>query len=333
MPSTEHTPIARSHVDLTATERLAESPRVATGRDDHYHTPPSLKLRVLMFLGVVVPFIGFVASFVLLWGVAFNWTYLVLFVAMYTISAMGITVGFHRLFTHRAFATTKPIVALLAIAGSMALQGPILYWVAAHRRHHQHSDAEGDPHSPHLHGSSLGGAIKGVMHSHVGWLFRTNHQALERYIGDLARDPFILRLSRLFPLWVALGLALPALVGGLVTASWTGVWLGFLWGGLARICFCHHVTWSINSVCHIWGSQPFDNHDESRNNPIFGVLAFGEGWHNNHHAFPTSARHGLRWWQIDISYWFIRGLALIGLARDVRIPSQERIDAKRTATP
>lgn len=333
MPLTELPRCHEPAVDLTATERLAESPRVVTGRDDRYHTKPSLKLQVLTLLGVVVPLIGFVAAIVLLWGVAFDWTYLVLFVAMYTVSAMGITVGYHRLFTHRAFATTKPITALLAVAGSMALQGPILYWVAAHRRHHQHSDAEGDPHSPHLHGTSLGGALKGVMHSHVGWLFRTNHEALVRYVGDLTRDPFVVRLSRLFPLWVALGLVLPAAIAGLITMSWTGALLGFLWGGLARICFCHHVTWSINSVCHIWGSQPYDNQDESRNNAIFGVLAFGEGWHNNHHAFPTSARHGLRWWQFDMSYWFIRGLELVGLASNVRVPSEERIEAKRATAP
>ncbi|MDZ4828941.1 MAG: fatty acid desaturase [Phycisphaerae bacterium] len=316
-------------VDLTATERLSKAPHVIAGFDDGYEAKPSLKLRLVTLMAVVIPFLGFIAAIVLLWGVAFSWTYLILFLAMYTITAMGVTVGYHRLFTHRAFAAPKPVAALLAIAGSMSVQGPILYWVATHRRHHQHSDDDGDPHSPHLHGDTVVGALKGMVHAHVGWLFRSDHRALSRYIVDLTKDPFVCMLSRLFPLWVAIGLILPAILGGLITMSWMGVLLGFLWGGLARMFFCHHVTWSINSVCHIWGSRPFRSDDESRNNPIFGVLAFGEGWHNNHHAFPTSARHGLRWWQIDMSYWFIRGLELVGLARDVRVPSRERMDAKR----
>jgi stearoyl-CoA desaturase (delta-9 desaturase) len=299
--------------------------------DDGYFARPPLRVQIAMLAAVVLPFLGFLAAIVLLWGTAFDWMYLALFVGMYTLTAMGITVGYHRLLTHRAFTAPKPVLAFVAIAGSMAAQGPILYWVATHRRHHQHSDDHGDPHSPHLHGDTIAGALKGMVHAHVAWLFRTDHSKLSRYVGDLTRDPFVCRLSRLFPLWVALGLVLPAVFTGLLTMSWKGALLGFLWGGLARMCFCHHVTWSINSVCHIWGSQPFNNGDESRNNPVFGVLAFGEGWHNNHHAFPTSARHGLSWWQLDISYVFIRALEAVGLASNVRVPTDERLEAKKVA--
>jgi stearoyl-CoA desaturase (delta-9 desaturase) len=145
---------------------------------------------------------------------------------------------------------------------------------------------------------------------------------------DLKKDRLITTMSALFPLWVLLGLLIPALLGGLLTWSWTGVLLGFIWGGLVRIFLVHHVTWSINSVCHIWGSRPFNSHDESRNNPIFGVLGLGEGWHNNHHAFPTSARHGLKWWQLDISYIIILAMSKVGLASDIRVPSQARIQSK-----
>ncbi len=315
--------------DHTDTERLASAAEHAATLDDGYAARPPLRVQVAMLAAVVLPFLGFVAAIVLLWGTAFDWMYLALFVGMYTVTAMGITVGYHRLYTHRAFTAPWPIVALVTIAGSMAAQGPLFYWVATHRRHHQHSDDAGDPHSPHLHGDTIGGALKGMVHAHVAWLFRTDHRRLDRYIGDLTRDPLARGLSRLFPLWVALGLLLPAVLTGLVTMSWKGALLGFLWGGLARMCFCHHVTWSINSVCHIWGAQPFRNGDESRNNAIFGVLAFGEGWHNNHHAFPTSARHGLAWWQLDLSYWFIRALEAVGLASQVRVPTAERIAAKR----
>jgi len=238
-------------------------------------------------------------------------------------------VGYHRLFTHRSFKTPRPVAALLATLGSMAVEGPLLHWVAVHRRHHQHSDEHDDPHSPHAHGTTLWGIARGMWHAHMGWLMQAPPRGLVRYVGDLRRDTMIRRMSRLFPLWVLLGLLIPAVLGGLLTMSWTGVLLGFIWGGLVRIFLVHHVTWSINSVCHIWGSRPFQCHDESRNNPIFGVLAFGEGWHNNHHAFPTSARHGLRWWQIDVSYLVIRGMALVRLAHDVRVPTADRVAAKR----
>ncbi len=248
---------------------------------------------------------------------------------MYVVTGLGITVGYHRLFTHRAFQTVRPIKFILGVMGSMAVQGPVVEWVAVHRRHHQHSDEAGDPHSPHLHGEGLRGLFKGLFHAHMGWLFRANLPDVTKYARDLLQDGMMRKINATFPAWVFVGLLIPTIIGGLWTLSWTGALLGFIWGGLVRVFLIHHVTWSINSVCHLWGTQPFDGGDESRNNPVFGILAWGEGWHNNHHAFPTSARHGLRWWEIDLSYLVIRALAAMRLAWNVRVPSTDAIRLKR----
>jgi stearoyl-CoA desaturase (delta-9 desaturase) len=288
-----------------------------------------LRVRIVNLIGVVLPFVGLIVAISLLWGVAFNWIYLVLLFVMYLISGLGITIGYHRYFTHKSFQTSRFVQALLAISGSMAFEGSVLQWAAVHRSHHQHSDDEHDPHSPHTHGAGVWNAIRGMWHAHMGWLFRRRTLSLQKYVVDLKKDRLITTMSALFPLWALLGLAIPALLGGLITMSWMGALLGFIWGGLVRVFFVHHVTWSINSVCHIWGTRPFNSHDESRNNPIFGVLGLGEGWHNNHHAFPTSARHGLRWWQLDISYIIIRALSWVGIVWDVRVPSPARVAAKR----
>ena len=288
-----------------------------------------LKARLINLAAVTIPFAGLVLAVALLWGVAFNWIYLALLAGMYFASAAGVSIGYHRYFTHRSFETPRPVAAILAVFGSMAVEGPVLQWVAVHRRHHQHSDDHDDPHSPHTHGGGLRSVLRGFWHAHVGWMFQPHPRGLARYVKDLRQQRLVRWVSRLFPLWVLLGLLIPAVLGGVFTGTWTGAALGFLWGGLVRIFLVHHVTWSINSVCHIWGTRPFRSHDESRNNPIFGMLALGEGWHNNHHAFPTSARHGLRWWQLDLSYLIICLMARVGLARDVRVPSPERIAAKR----
>jgi stearoyl-CoA desaturase (delta-9 desaturase) len=192
--------------------------------------------------------------------------------------------------------------------------------VALHRRHHQHSDTRDDPHSPHHQGTGILGLLRGAWHAHLGWVFKPDPPNLSRYVKDLHQDGAVRVASALFPLWVAVGLVAPGVLGGLLSGTWVGVGFGVLWGGLARIFLVHHVTWSVNSVCHLWGRQPFRVEDQSRNNFLFAVLALGEGWHNNHHAFPTSARHGLRWWQLDVGYWIIRGLALAGLAWNVKLP-------------
>jgi stearoyl-CoA desaturase (delta-9 desaturase) len=278
---------------------------------------------------VTVPFLALVAAIVCLWGRGFSWVELGLLVGMYTLTGLGITVGFHRLFTHRGFGTNKGVEFVLAVLGSMAVQGPLLKWVAMHRLHHQHSDTHDDPHSPHHQGQGVFGLLRGVWHAHRGWLFEADPPDLARYARDLHQDRPARVASALFPVWALAGLLLPTVLGGLLTATWMGALFGLLWGGLACIFLVHHVTWSVNSVCHQWGRRPFANGDHSRNNFLLGVLALGEGWHNNHHAFPTSARHGPRWWQLDVSYWLIRGLALLGLAWNVKLPGKRGLAACR----
>ena len=294
---------------------------------ESYRVP--LSLRVTNLAAIVIPFAGLVVAIAMLWGWGFSWTHLFILVGMYIASGLGITIGYHRLFTHKAFETIPAVKFILAVLGSMAVEGPVFRWVAQHRKHHQHSDAEQDPHSPHLHGEGWRGFIKGLWHSHIGWVFDADQSALARYVPDLLNSKVLRVASATFPLWAIAGLMIPTALGGLITMTWKGALLGFLWGGLARIFLVHHVTWSINSVCHLWGTRPFNCHDESRNNAIFGVLAMGEGWHNNHHAFPTSARHGLKWWQFDLSYCVIRLMEMLGLAWRVRVPAPEAIAAKR----
>jgi stearoyl-CoA desaturase (delta-9 desaturase) len=281
----------------------------------------SVGMQTANLAGVVLPFLGLAAAGVLLWGWGFSWVQLGLLLGMYLLSALGITVGFHRLFTHRSFETYRPVQFLLAALGSMAAEGPLLKWVAVHRRHHQLSDTHDDPHTPHHKGEGFLGLVCGFWFAHVGWVFKPDPPNLSRYVKDLQQSVLLRRVSALFPVWVAIGLLVPAVLGGVLTQTWTGVVLGLVWGGLVRIFLVHHVTWSVNSVCHLWGRRPYQVGDHSRNNFLFGILAMGEGWHNNHHAFPTSARHGLRWWQIDASYWVIRGLNLLGLAWKVRLPA------------
>jgi stearoyl-CoA desaturase (delta-9 desaturase) len=283
--------------------------------------PLSFGTRVANLTAIVLPFLGLVAAIVFLWGRGFSWVQLGLFLGMYAVTAIGITVGFHRLFTHRSFETNRVVQFMLAAFGSMAVQGSLMKWVAYHRRHHQHSDTHDDPHSPHHQGHGLIGLLRGVWHSHVGWVFTPDPQDLSRYVKDLRQSRLLRYVSLLFPVWVMVGLLIPTVLGGVLTLSWTGAWLGLVWGGLVRIFFVHHVTWSVNSICHIWGGRPYNSHDQSRNNFLFGILALGEGWHNYHHAFPTSARHGLRWWQIDVSYYFIKTLAWLRLAWGVKLPT------------
>lgn len=298
----------------------------------------SLVMWIANFVAVVVPFLGLAVAGVCCWRRGFSWVELGLLLGMYLLTALGITVGFHRLFTHRAFETNGVIQFVLAVLGSMAVEGPLLKWVALHRRHHQHSDQPKDPHSPHHQGKGFLGLLSGVWHAHLGWVFKPDPPNLVRYVKDLRQSSLLRTVSALFPVWVAVGLIIPALLGGLLTGTWTGACLGLLWGGLARIFLVHHMTWSINSVCHLWGSQPYRAHDHSRNNYLFGVLALGEGWHNNHHAFPTSARHGLNWWQIDVSYWVIRLFALLCLAWNVKLAaksgtgSRERVPEQTTVS-
>jgi stearoyl-CoA desaturase (Delta-9 desaturase) len=289
----------------------------------------SLGMWLASLVAVVVPLLGLVAAVLFLWGRGFSWVDLGLLLGMYALTAFGITVGYHRLFTHRSFETNRVIQFLLGVFGSMAVEGPLLKWVAMHRRHHQHSDKPDDPHSPYHQGRGILGLLRGVWHAHLGWVFDPDPPDLDRYVKDLRQSGRLCTVSALFLLWVAIGLLIPAVLGGLLTGSWTGALFGLVWGGLVRIFLVHHVTWSINSVCHLWGQRPYRSNDQSRDNFVFGVLGLGEGWHNTHHAFPTSARHGLRWWQIDVSYWVIRVLALLGLAWNVKVPGKQAQAARR----
>ena len=292
---------------------------------------PTVRLTVLVV--ILVPLLGVMGAPFLVWGWGFRWTDLGLLLSLYVLTALGITVGYHRLFVHRSFETNVMVKFVFAVLGSMAVQGPLLVWVAMHRLHHQHSDKAGDPHSPHGHDGGVLGVLRGLWHAHVGWFFDPDIPDLDRYVQDLSRSRALRVASALFPAWVALGLLIPAVLGGLITRTWTGVWTGLIWGGLVRIFLVHHVTWSVNSACHLWGLRPYRSDDESRNNAVFGVLAMGEGWHNTHHAFPTSARHGLRWWQVDVSYWVIWTLARLGLAWNVKLPSAKTQFDRRRIIP
>jgi len=289
-----------------------------------------LRVRAVNLVVVLLPLAGLVAAIVSMWGSDHLWMNLTLLGAGYLLTALGVTVGLHRYFTHRSFETNVVVKVVLGVLGSMALEGPILQWVATHRSHHRHSDRSDDPHSPHTHGEGVLATLRGFVHAHCGWLLsRRVSVDVREHAPDLCKDRVVVWLSRWFPVWAALGLLLPAAAGLAWTGAWGGALQGFLWGGLVRVFLVHHVTWSVNSICHLWGGQDFHSRDHSRNNFLVGALALGEGWHNNHHAFPASARHGLRWWQIDLSYLFIRALALVGLARRIRQPTPERLERKR----
>jgi stearoyl-CoA desaturase (Delta-9 desaturase) len=252
-------------------------------------------------------------------GNLLKWQDLLILAVLYVAVGSGITVGFHRLFTHRSFKCGRPLRAAFAILGSAAAEGPVIDWVATHRKHHQFSDESGDPHSPHVdHGHGFRGALRGLAHAHVGWVFTDMEVADEsRYAKDLLADPLIKFIDRTFVVWVVAGLAVAFGLGVALTGTIAGGLEGLLWGGAVRIFLVHHVTFSINSLCHFFGRQDYDTGDESRNLAWLAIPTWGEAWHNNHHAFPTSYRHGLKRWQIDPSAAIIRGLEMAGLARDV----------------
>ena len=282
---------------------------------------------------VFIPFVAVVTAMALLWNSLVNPADLAIMAVMYLLTALAITVGFHRLLTHRSFQTSKPLQYVFAILGSMAVEGPVIDWVADHRKHHAHTDEEGDPHSPHVgHGDGVRGVLAGLWHAHVGWLLvEQGRAARQRYAPDLCEDHGMRWISRWFPVLVLAGLAIPALAGYAVSGSLAGAATGLLWGGLVRVFFVHHVTWSINSVCHFTGSRRFDIDDHSTNVFWLALPTMGESWHHNHHAFPRSARHGLRWWELDISGLVIAALERLGLAWNVVRISPERQTQKALA--
>jgi stearoyl-CoA desaturase (Delta-9 desaturase) len=281
---------------------------------------------------VIVPFLATLTAVLLLWNSLVSGADLVIAAAMYLLTALGITVGFHRLLTHRSFQTSKPVEYAFAMLGSMAVQGPVISWVADHRKHHAHTDEEGDPHSPHVgHDEGVRGVLTGLWHAHTGWLMSTQGRAeWERYARDLYEDQGMRTIARQFVPLILLSLLLPAIAGYLVSGSLAGAATGLLWGGLVRIFFVHHVTWSVNSVCHFVGSRRFETDDRSTNVFWLALPSLGESWHHNHHAFPRSAVHGLRRWELDPSALVIGGMERLGLAWNVVRISPER-QAQRSA--
>jgi stearoyl-CoA desaturase (delta-9 desaturase) len=284
--------------------------------------------RTIGALTILVPTLGALATAV--HAVAFGVTRgdLVLLIVAYTVSIVAVEVGYHRMVVHRAFKTHAVTRAILAGLGSTGAIGPIGWWTANHRRHHEFTDVVGDP---HLSGSDIKGKLRGFWHSHAGWLMDQTSIATDpvRYATDVYKDPVLLAVHRLyFPLVLA-GLVVPGLAGGLLHASWQGVLRGVLWGGLTRIFLVHHAVWSLGSICHTFGKQEYRTRDAAKNNLWVAIPTFGEGWHHNHHVFPSSARHGLEWWQIDVNFYLVRSLAFFRLAWDIKLPSLEARAARR----
>ncbi|MGH3612448.1 MAG: acyl-CoA desaturase [Pseudonocardia sp.] len=281
---------------------------------------------------VIVPMLALIAAVPLAWSWgALSWLDVGIALVFYVISGLGVTVGFHRYLTHRAFTANRALRNGLAIAGSMALQGDVITWVADHRRHHAFSDKEGDPHSPWLFGTGPVALARGFWHAHTGWLFEPARTNADRFTPDLLADRDIARISRQFPLWTVVSLLTPALLGGLISWSWWGALTAFFWAGLVRVAVLHHITWSINSICHMIGDRPFLSRDQSRNVWPLAVLSFGESWHNLHHADPTCARHGVGRGQVDISARTIWILEKLGWAGNVRWPTKQRLARLRAS--
>ena len=288
--------------------------------------------RVVMLFAVIVPLVGAGVAMVLLWGRAFRWVDVALLVSLYVLCAFGTTIGFHRYFTHKGFEARLPVKLTLGILGCMTMQGPIIQWVTDHRKHHALSDQPGDPHSPHAgFDDGFWGRVRGFSHAHVGWMFSNLGMEQGRVYGkDLYEDRVIVWLDRLYLLWVVLSLGIPFLIGYLVGGgSWVLGLEALVWGGLFRIFLYQHATFSVNSICHMFGRQHYRTRDEARNNWVIALLVFGEGWHNNHHAFPASARHGLGRLQLDVSWWVIRALERVRLVRNVKTPSGDQLARRR----
>ena len=287
--------------------------------------------QIITVIAVVVPPLGVAAAMGSLWNVAFHWSDLGIMAGMYVVCAFGTTIGFHRYFTHRGFEARAAVKAALAILGCMTMQGPLTQWVTDHRKHHAFSDKDGDPHSPHAgHGDGAWGAARGFVHAHVGWLFSLKGMERGREYGkDLFDDRMVRAIDRLYLLWVAVTLGVPFLIGYAVGGTWQRGLEAMLWGGLVRIFLYQHATFSVNSICHMFGRQDYRSRDEARNNWLVAALVFGEGWHNNHHAFPASARHGLRWFQVDMSWWVIKAMEKLGLVWNVKVPDASQLERRR----
>jgi stearoyl-CoA desaturase (delta-9 desaturase) len=300
------------------------------------HTEPRGDIKhpaeqLVLWAYVIVPFLALIGVVPLLWGHGVSAIDLGIATAFYLVSGLGITVGFHRHLTHGSFKANRPLRIALAVAGSLAIEGPPTRWVSDHRKHHAFSDKAGDPHSPWRYGETLRGLTKGFVHAHIGWLFDIEQTSKTRYAPDLLADTGISMVDRLFVPIAAFSTFGPGIIGGLLTWSWTGALTAFFWGALIRIGLLHHVTWSINSICHIVGTRPFKSNDKATNFWPLALLSFGESWHNLHHADPTCARHGVLRGQLDPSARVIWAFEKLGWARDIRWPKPERIAAKRVS--
>jgi stearoyl-CoA desaturase (delta-9 desaturase) len=280
---------------------------------------------------IVVPFVGAVLALSGIVGQRVSWFDLALLVLGYVVTVLGVTAGYHRLFTHRSFVARRPLKIALAVLGSFALQGSLVSWVTTHRRHHRHADRPGDPHSPVS--PILRSQWRGLLHAHMGWLFRIPEPVRRRDASDLLLDRDLRVVSGLFPLFAALTLAVPFFAGWLVVGTVRGALTAMLWGGLVRIFLAHHVTWSINSVCHVFGSREFRTTDASRNVAALALLSLGESWHNAHHAFPSLARHGVDRRQIDLTATCIRLWERLGLVHSVHWPEIRQLALRRITVP
>lgn len=310
--------------ELEAAQRLTNIPHFTIPR------PSQLKReRGIFAASIALPFVGFLGAIALAWYSGMTAVDWILLLSMFFLTVLGIEVGYHRLFSHHAFETVAPIRAFLAIAGCMALQGPVIYWVSNHRRHHIYSDQPKDPHSPYFHGDRSIGLLEGLWHSHIGWIFDPERTCPGRYGRDILKDPLIMTIDKYYFIWVFLGLLIPAILGGLFTWSFAGILHGFLWGGMARMFLVQQGTYGINSFCHAFGDRPFATSEKSTNNLWLTIPTLGGSLHNTHHAFPNTAINGFEWWQLDPGAWFIRGLEKLNLAWNIKVPTPEMMAAKK----
>lgn len=288
-----------------------------------------LQRRAMLAISII-PLVGLVFAIVQMWGWGVSARDLVIAGGFYVVTGLGITVGYHRLLTHKSFDVPNWVRVGWAIAGSLAVQGSVIDWVATHRRHHAYSDEQGDPHSPHLAAADgVRGILRGLWHAHLGWMFQPDGTEAETWAPDLLDNAAIVKVQKAFPWLIVATFVLPAVIGGLWSMSLMGAVTAAVWAGLLRMFLLHHVTWSINSICHFYGTRPFASRDLSRNNIWLSVLSFGESWHNGHHAFPASARHGLRWWEFDASWLTIRAMQVVGLARNIKLPTANQLARKK----
>ncbi len=314
----------------TSVRADSASPRAPLG--DYRDTPKGPVEKTLIAVMVAIPMLALLAAIPLAWGWGLGWHDVIIAVVFYYVSGLGIAMGFHRYFTHLSYKAKPGLRIALAIAGSLAIEGPILNWVADHRRHHKYSDREGDPHSPWRFGDDWKALTKGLVWAHIGWMFDGSRTSQEKFCPDLLADRKIRRISNSFGVLAITSLALPALIGGLWSWSWQGALTAFFWGSLVRVAFLHHVTWSINSICHTFGKEEFEVRDKSRNVNWLAILSFGESWHNLHHADPTCARHGALRGQIDTAGRLIWFAEKLGWAYDVRWPDEAKLTRKQLGT-